>query len=145
MKGFLGWLGGGRRACAVARPAAAAHPPRARPRPPHQIGSFEKFLADRIKVGGKAGALGEVVTVSKEKARVRVSADVAMSKRYLKYLTKKFLKKHGVRDWLRVVAAPKDRKRVGAVDGWGDGAGAGVAVPAARPPAHQPARRRTPF
>ena len=30
--------------------------------------------------------------------------------RYLKYLTKKYLKKHNVRDWLRVIAAPKDRK-----------------------------------
>lgn len=29
--------------------------------------------------------------------------------RYLKYLTKKYLKKHNVRDWLRVVAASKDR------------------------------------
>ena len=30
--------------------------------------------------------------------------------RYLKYLTKKFLKKHNVRDWLRVIASNKDRK-----------------------------------
>jgi hypothetical protein len=28
--------------------------------------------------------------------------------RYLKYLTKKYLKKHNVRDWLRVIAANKD-------------------------------------
>lgn len=32
-----------------------------------------------------------------------------MSKRYLKYLTKKYLKKHNVRDWLRVIAHNKDR------------------------------------
>ncbi len=32
-----------------------------------------------------------------------------MSKRYLKYLTKKYLKKHNVRDWLRVIASNKDR------------------------------------
>ena len=31
--------------------------------------------------------------------------------RYLKYLTKKFLKKHNVRDWLRVIASNKDRRR----------------------------------
>ena len=30
------------------------------------------------------------------------------SKRYLKYLTKKYLKKNNLRDWLRVVAASKD-------------------------------------
>ena len=29
--------------------------------------------------------------------------------RYLKYLTKKYLKKHNVRDWLRVIAANKER------------------------------------
>ena len=28
--------------------------------------------------------------------------------RYLKYLTKKYLKKHNVRDWLRVIASNKD-------------------------------------
>jgi large subunit ribosomal protein L22e len=32
---------------------------------------------------------------------------VKFSKRYLKYLTKKFLKKNQIRDWLRVVAANK--------------------------------------
>ena len=29
--------------------------------------------------------------------------------RYLKYLTKKYLKKHNVRDWLRVISSNKDR------------------------------------
>ncbi|KAG2305551.1 hypothetical protein Bca52824_034202 [Brassica carinata] len=29
--------------------------------------------------------------------------------RYVKYLTKKYLKKHSGRDWLRVIAAYKDR------------------------------------
>lgn len=28
--------------------------------------------------------------------------------RYLKYLTKKYLKKHNLRDWLRVVASDKE-------------------------------------
>lgn len=28
---------------------------------------------------------------------------------YLKYLTKKYLKKHNVRDWLRVIASDKDK------------------------------------
>ena len=27
----------------------------------------------------------------------------------MKYLTKKYLKKHNVRDWLRVIASSKDR------------------------------------
>ncbi len=31
-----------------------------------------------------------------------------ISRRYLKYLTKKFLKKNNLRDWLRVIANDKD-------------------------------------
>merc|ERR1712060_527782 len=74
-----------------------------------EIGSFEKFLKDRIKVNGKAGVLGDVVTITKEKSKIVVTTEIEMSKRYLKYLTKKYLKKHNVRDWLRVVASNKDR------------------------------------
>ncbi|GJN23412.1 hypothetical protein PR202_gb11060 [Eleusine coracana subsp. coracana] len=74
------------------------------------IASLEKFLQERIKVaGGKAGNLGDSVTVSREKTKVTVTSDGPFSKRYLKYLTKKYLKKHNVRDWLRVIAANKDR------------------------------------
>ena len=55
------------------------------------------------------GVLGESVSVNREKTRVIITSEVAMSKRYLKYLTKKYLKKHNVRDWLRVIASNKDR------------------------------------
>ncbi|KAJ4799203.1 60S ribosomal protein L22 [Rhynchospora pubera] len=74
------------------------------------IASLEKFLQERIKVaGGKAGALGDAVTVSRDKNKITVTSDGPFSKRYLKYLTKKYLKKHNVRDWLRVIASNKDR------------------------------------
>lgn len=69
------------------------------------MASFEKFLHDRIKVGGKAGNLGSKVNVTKEKAKINVVADLPFSKRYLKYLTKKYLKKQQLRDYLRVVAS----------------------------------------
>lgn len=55
------------------------------------------------------GVLGDSVKVSRDKTRVTVTSEIPMSKRYLKYLTKKFLKKHNVRDWLRVIASNKDR------------------------------------
>jgi len=74
-----------------------------------EIASLEKFLQERIKVGGKAGALGDSVSITREKSKITVTADANFSKRYLKYLTKKYLKKHNVRDWLRVIAANKDR------------------------------------
>lgn len=31
--------------------------------------SFEKFLHDRIKVNGKAGQLGDIITITREKVR----------------------------------------------------------------------------
>ncbi|XP_008807316.1 60S ribosomal protein L22-2-like [Phoenix dactylifera] len=74
------------------------------------IASLEKFLQERIKVaGGKAGVLGDQVTVTGDKSKITVTSEGPFSKRYLKYLTKKYLKKHNVRDWLRVIASNKDR------------------------------------
>ncbi|OCT90119.1 hypothetical protein XELAEV_18018736mg [Xenopus laevis] len=51
--------------------------------------NFEQFLHYRIKVNGKVGNLGG-------------------GGRYLKYLTKKYLKKNNLCDWLRVVANSKE-------------------------------------
>lgn len=68
----------------------------------------EKFLHDRIKVNNKTGQLGDVVKVSRDKSRITVEATQKFSKRYLKYLTKKFLKKQNLRDWMRVVASDKN-------------------------------------
>ena len=69
--------------------------------------SFEKFLNDRIKVNGKAGMLGDVVQVSRDKTKIHVVAEEPFSKRYLKYLTKKYLKKQQLRDYLHVIASNK--------------------------------------
>merc|ERR1712242_582684 len=63
---------------------------------------FEKYLQERIKIGGKTSNFG------KEFAMERQKTDIPFSKRYLKYLTKKYLKKNNLRDWLRVVANSKD-------------------------------------
>ncbi|KAI8844820.1 ribosomal protein-like protein [Chytridium lagenaria] len=69
---------------------------------------FEKFLHDRIKVGGKTNNLGDVISISRNGGTITVTTNQgAIAKRYLKYLTKKFLKKNQVRDWLRVVASSK--------------------------------------
>ncbi|KAF5840813.1 ribosomal protein L22e [Dunaliella salina] len=74
-----------------------------------EIGSFRDFLTDKIKVDGRPGMLGESIKVAAEKSKVTITSDIHLSKRYLKYLTKKYLKKHNVRDWLRVIASNKDR------------------------------------
>jgi large subunit ribosomal protein L22e len=71
------------------------------------LGSFEKFLHDHIKVNGKAGELGSKVTITKEKTKLIVSAELPFSKRYLKYLSKRFLQKQQLRNYLRVIAKDK--------------------------------------
>lgn len=64
---------------------------------------------ERIKVNGKTGNLGNAVTLGREKnTKLVLNSDIPFSKRYLKYLTKKYLKKNNLRDWLRVVASGKD-------------------------------------
>ena len=68
---------------------------------------FEKFLKDRIKVDGKTGNLGDKITVGREKNKINVTAEAPFSKRYLKYLGKKYLKMQQLRDFLRVVAPNK--------------------------------------
>ncbi|GFQ83081.1 60S ribosomal protein L22, partial [Trichonephila clavata] len=68
----------------------------------------EKFLHERIKVDGKTNNLSNRVTIERNKSKITVVADCKFCKRYLKYLAKKYLKKHNLRDWLRVVANGKD-------------------------------------
>lgn len=75
------------------------------------IASFEKYLQERIKVEGKTGNLAQNnVLVSRDptKLTIAVPGDVKLSKRQLKYLSKRYLKKQQLRDYLRVVAASKN-------------------------------------
>ncbi|KAK9463576.1 ribosomal protein L22e [Lipomyces oligophaga] len=69
---------------------------------------FVTFLNNKIKVDGRVGNLGELISVAKEgSSKVAVTANSDFSGRYLKYLTKKYLKKTNLRDWLRVVSTSK--------------------------------------
>jgi large subunit ribosomal protein L22e len=71
-----------------------------------------KFLNQGIKVNGLKGKLGDSVKVSqtdkkdKQKNTVVVAVDNTMkfSKRYVKYLIKKFLKRESISAYLRVIA-----------------------------------------
>merc|ERR1711935_228936 len=72
-----------------------------------QIGEFEDFLKARVKVEGKPGNIGKNVVISSSKTKINVNAGIDFSKRYLKYLSKKYLKANNLRDWLRVVADSK--------------------------------------
>ncbi|VDC07849.1 unnamed protein product [Peniophora sp. CBMAI 1063] len=71
--------------------------------------AFEKYLHDRIKVDGKAGQLGDNIKIHRDGNRALViTSNIQLSKRYLKYLTKKFLKKSVLSDFMRVTAGSKD-------------------------------------
>lgn len=70
--------------------------------------SQEKFLQERIKVNGKTGNFGNNVALERNKNKINLTSDIPFSKRYLKYMTKKYLKKNNLRDWLRVVANNKE-------------------------------------
>eukprot|EP00178_Gracilaria_changii_P027135 TRINITY_DN8459_c0_g1_i1.p2 TRINITY_DN8459_c0_g1~~TRINITY_DN8459_c0_g1_i1.p2 ORF type:complete len:149 (+),score=30.98 TRINITY_DN8459_c0_g1_i1:47-493(+) len=68
---------------------------------------FEEYLKERIKINGKTGQLSDKVKVQLDQSKVAVKTYIPFSKRYLKYLTKRYLKKKQLRDWLRVVASDK--------------------------------------
>uniref|UniRef100_A0A8D0APR1 Large ribosomal subunit protein eL22 n=1 Tax=Sander lucioperca TaxID=283035 RepID=A0A8D0APR1_SANLU len=63
--------------------------------------NFETFLKERIKVNGKTGNLSNIVQVGRMKNKINLVLKTS-------YLTKKYLKKNNLRDWLRVVASDKE-------------------------------------
>lgn len=73
------------------------------------LSDFEGFLRNKIKVEGKAGNLGSAITLSKDSSSIILTATIPFSKRYLKYLTKKYLKKQDLKEYLRVVATSKNQ------------------------------------
>jgi len=74
----------------------------------YDLSAFEKFLHDRIKVDGRTGNLGDNITISQVGGdKIEVVSHGDFSGRYLKYLTKKYLKKQQLRDWLRIVSKSK--------------------------------------
>ena len=75
-----------------------------------QADDFETYLKSRIKVNGRTSATGQPrhFKFERQKYKLIVMSEIPFAKRYLKYLTKKYLKKNNLRDWLRVVSASKD-------------------------------------
>merc|ERR1712179_481517 len=62
------------------------------------VASFEKFLNERIKADNKTNNMGNSISLERNKSKIILNADIPFSKRYLKYLTKKYLKKNNLRD-----------------------------------------------
>eukprot|EP00467_Chlorarachnion_reptans_P006679 CAMPEP_0114513102 /NCGR_PEP_ID=MMETSP0109-20121206/15366_1 /TAXON_ID=29199 /ORGANISM="Chlorarachnion reptans, Strain CCCM449" /LENGTH=93 /DNA_ID=CAMNT_0001692903 /DNA_START=447 /DNA_END=728 /DNA_ORIENTATION=- len=77
------------------------------------MASFTKYLHDRIKVKGKTNNLGDDVKIENPTdGSVEVTAKAPFSKRYLKYLTKRFLKGQSLRDYIRVIAGQQKNSYV---------------------------------
>lgn len=74
----------------------------------YDSGNFEQCLQEKIKLNGKTGNLGNIVHIERFKNTITAVSEKQFAKRYLKYLTKKYLKKNNLRDWLRVVASDKE-------------------------------------
>merc|ERR1712168_980646 len=69
-----------------------------------KVDDLKEFIEARMKVDGKLNNLDQI-NLEASKNRVTLVAERHVSKRYLKYLTKRYLKKNNLRDWLRVVAS----------------------------------------
>merc|ERR1712154_420031 len=69
------------------------------------VDEFVKFLKERFKEGktGQVGP-GRPVNVQKSVSTVHVLSKKPFPKYYLKFLTKRYLKRHGLRDYVRVIA-----------------------------------------
>ena len=72
--------------------------------------SAKKYMEQNIKVNGLKGKLGETIKLSmtekKEKTQntlvISVDSTIQFSKRYIRYLVKKFLKREGIAKYLTV-------------------------------------------
>jgi len=71
------------------------------------IADFENHVKESLKLNGKKG-LNDVEISTRDSNKLVVSTKVIFSKRYIKYLAKKYLKKQELRDFLRVVATDKN-------------------------------------
>ena len=72
------------------------------------LSDFADFLKQSIKVDGKKGAIAGSVNVSTDKASIVIEPKITFSKRYLKYLSKKYLKKQNLKEFMRVIATKKN-------------------------------------
>ncbi|KAH8327311.1 hypothetical protein KR074_009762 [Drosophila pseudoananassae] len=73
------------------------------------LADFEKYIKTHTKVNKKINNLGDMVTLERHKqSSLIINSSVHFSKRYFKYLSKRYLKKNSLRDWVRVVSSGKD-------------------------------------
>lgn len=65
------------------------------------------YLRTHIKINGRESAKGEQVLIRPADAKVVVTSTVGVSKRYFKYLVKRFLKSNHLLNYVRVLSTDK--------------------------------------
>ncbi|KAJ9099431.1 60S ribosomal protein L22B [Naganishia cerealis] len=70
---------------------------------------YVKYLVEHIKVDNIVGNLGDDISVTEEGNKVVVVSNTKFSGKYLKYLTKRYLKKNQIRDWIRFVSVKQNQ------------------------------------
>jgi large subunit ribosomal protein L22e len=73
------------------------------------LAAFEQYFNDNVKLHGRKGKLMDKVKIGMDANVLTLSTTMKFQKRYFKYLTKKFLKKKNLRDWLRILATGKQQ------------------------------------
>ena len=69
---------------------------------------FEQYFQAKVKLHGQKGKLGDKVKINLVGDSLNISTTMQYRKKYFKYLTKKYLKKKGFCDILRVLAKGKE-------------------------------------
>ncbi|CBH16102.1 60S ribosomal protein L22 [Trypanosoma equiperdum] len=72
------------------------------------LSNFQQYFQDNVKLNGRKGKLTSKVRVNMRENILSITTTMAYRKKYFKYLTKKFLKKKDLRDWIRILAKGKD-------------------------------------
>ncbi|KAF2361045.1 Ribosomal protein L22e [Trinorchestia longiramus] len=65
---------------------------------------FKRYVEQNFKVNGKRHNLENVKVGMNDAHIMSIESTVPISKKYVKFLTQKYLSKHSMRDWVRVLS-----------------------------------------
>lgn len=72
-----------------------------------EISDLKNFYLERIKVKGCTGQLGKNITIDVSGSTLKITYKKFISKRYMKFLGRKFLRLKKLNSWVRLVANSK--------------------------------------
>ena len=66
-------------------------------------------MSENIKVEGVPGNLGNKISITEDGNKVIIVSSTNFSGKYLKYLSKRYLKKNQIRDWIRFISVRRNQ------------------------------------